>query len=440
MNDQELIPTTTEGRSWFDSASFGMFIHFDQASQLGLDLSWPIVGLLSDSGTGPRAVTPPDYYAHVDEFDPQAWDPAELAERARRAGMRYAVFTAKHHSGWAAWPSRATDLSIASSPFGRAGRDLVREYVDAFRAAGLRIGLYYSLSDWADPDYPAWRAEFAPYAFDGYPRSAPESWDRYLAGMRQELDELLTDYGRIDLLWFDGGWERTAHEWRSVELEKHIRALQPDIVINDRLPGVGDYVTPEQSAPADLLSGPWEACVTMNTTWGYVPDDLEYKTSAALIRTLIESVAGGGALLLNVGPDAQGAIVPQEGAILDDIADWMSAHRESVIGAGPGLAAWQHYGPSTRAGDAVYLHLFGWPDGELTVRGLPVRTIEEVTLLSTGETLAWSATVDPAHARDENPRGLLTIPLGERRPDTAVPVVRVRFRSDDAAARARAEN
>lgn len=130
-------------------------------------------------------------------------------------------------------------------------------------------------------------------------------------------------------------------------------------------------------------------------------------------------------------------MVPQEAAILDDIAEWMTAHRESVIGAGPGLSAWQHYGPSTRAGDAVYLHLFGWPDGELTVRGLPVRAIDEVALLSTGEPLPWSATVDPAHARDEDPRGLLTVQLGARRPDTAVPVVRVRFRSEDAAAMAR---
>lgn len=417
---------------WFRSASFGLFIHFDQASRLGVDLSWPMVGLTSDDGTGVHARSAVDYFRHADEFDPREWDPRAIAQAARDAGMQYAVFTTKHHSGWASWPSEATPLNISTSPYGARGGDLVRDYVDAFREAGLRIGFYYSVSDWSDPDYPAWRAEFAPYAFEEYPRATPEQWVRFREGMKAELSELLTNYGPIDLLWFDGGWERTEEEWDSAELERHIRSHQPDIVLNDRLPGIGDYVTPEQSIPAELLSDAWEACITMNDTWGWDPSDHDYKTTAHLIRTLVDCVANGGSLLLNVGPSSTGALPHEEEKSLHEIAGWMRTHRESVIGARPGLEPWQFYGPTTMNADALYLHLVAWPDETATVRGIRPQSVLGVELLTTGEDLDFRAVVDPAHARDDDPLGNLVISIPQDRPMGPLPVIRIRFRAGTA--------
>ncbi|MFB8188697.1 alpha-L-fucosidase [Microbacterium sp. NPDC055988] len=413
---------------WFRSASFGLFIHFDQASQLGVDLSWPMVGLTSDDGSGVHARRAVDYFAEADRFDPREWDPRAIAQAARGAGMQYAVFTTKHHSGWASWPSAATPLNISTSPYGARGGDLVRDYVDAFREVGLRIGLYFSVSDWSDPDYPAWRAEFAPYGFEEYPRATPAQWAGYRERMKAELTELLTNYGRIDLLWFDGGWERTAEEWDSADLERHIRSLQPDVVLNDRIPGIGDYVTPEQSIPAELLHDAWEACITMNDTWGWDPDDQDYKTTAHLIRTLVDCAANGGSLLLNVGPSITGALPAKEEATLHEIADWMRTHRESVIGARPGLEPWQFYGPSTRNADDLYLHLVAWPDETATVRGVRPQSVLGVELLTTGEDLPFRAIVDPAHARDDDPLGNLVISIPQARPAGPLPVIRIRFR------------
>lgn len=413
---------------WFAAANFGLFIHFDQASQLGLDLSWPMVGLTSDDGSGASAHAAVDYLRHVDDFDPRRWDPVALARAAREAGMTYGVFTTKHHSGWASWPSAATSLTIADSPYGRRGGDLVRDFVEAFRDEGLRVGLYYSLSDWSDPDYPAWRAEFAPYSFETYPRPSAEEWARYREGLKAELSELLTNYGRIDLLWFDGGWERTEEEWGSDDLEAHIRSLQPDIVLNDRLPGVGDYRTPEQTSPGAGGGGVWETCVTMNDTWGWSPADHNYKSTGHLLRTLVDSVAHGGNLLLNVGPDGDGALPADEARILQELSAWMGPHGESMVGATPGVAPWQFYGPSTKNGDSLFLHLIAWPDEEVVVRGVRPRSVTSVELMTDGRDLPFRSVVDPAEARTDDPVGNLVISVPSRRPDTPLPVIRIRSR------------
>ncbi|WP_101847676.1 alpha-L-fucosidase [Zhihengliuella sp. ISTPL4] len=426
-----MIPPTSLADSsartrWFAAANFGLFIHFDQASQLGLDLSWPMVGLTSDDGSGASAHAAVDYLRHVDDFDPRRWDPAALARAAREAGMTYGVFTTKHHSGWASWPSTATPLTIARSPYGRRGGDLVREFVDAFRGEGLRVGLYYSLSDWSDPDYPAWRPDFAPYPFEGYPRPSADEWARYREGLKAEISELLTNYGRIDLLWFDGGWERTQEEWGSADLEAHIRSLQPEIVLNDRLPGVGDYLTPEQTSPGASGGGVWETCVTMNDTWGWSPHDENYKSTGHLLRTLVDSVAHGGNLLLNVGPDRDGALPAKEIRILRELSEWMQRHGESVVGATSGLAPWQFYGPSTRNGDSLFLHLLAWPDEEVIVRGIHPRSVVLVELMTEGRELPFRAVIDPAEARTDHPVGNLVISVPSTRPDTPLPVIRIR--------------
>lgn len=366
--------------SWFDGARFGMFVHFTHIAQRGWELSWPMVGGV---GVLPYSteVTVGDYYAKALEFSPSPGAAREWARLAVGAGMRYAVLTTKHHDGFALWPTKQTDFGVAQTPY---GGDLVGEYAEACRGAGLRVGFYYSLSDWHHPDYPAFTEDDKPYLSFLGKRS--QTWDRYLDALFGQVRELLTDYGQVDLLWFDGQWERTADEWRAPELLRMIRELQPDIVVNDRLPG-GDYATPEQGVPGEPPEGRWETCLTMNRSWGYVPGDAEYKSATELVHTLCEVAGKGGNLLLNVSPRADGSLPPEQVERLEAIGSWMSSHREAIWDTEPGLEPWQFYGPSTKKGDRIFLHCVMRPYEQVVVRGLPIRRVEAVR--SQGRELAF---------------------------------------------------
>ncbi len=366
--------------SWFGAARFGMFVHWGHVSQQGLELSWPMAG-----GVGVLPYSTPvavaDYQASASTFAPDAATPKEWARLARAAGMQYAVFTSRHHDGYSMWPSAASDFCSS--------QDLVGAYVDAFRSEGLRVGLYYSLSDWHHPDYPALTDDDRPYSFSPR-RGSAKAWGRYVDYVFAQITELLTGYGPIDLLWFDGGWERSIEEWRAKELRELIRSLQPDCLVNERLPGSGDFETPEQFVPASAPDGLWETCMTMNSTWGYCPADTGYKSSRELVHTLCEVAGRGGNLLLNVSPRGDGSLPPEQVERLDDVADWVARCGSSVLGTNPGLEPWQHYGPSTRAGDGVvYVHLLSRPYESVTVRGLPIRRVTSVTDVASGTSLAF---------------------------------------------------
>ena len=345
--------------------------------------------------------------------------------RARRAGMTYAVLTTKHHDGFALWPTRAADWSIARTPY---GGDLVREYVDAAREHGLRVGFYFSLPDWHHPDYPPFTDADRPYRYGLEPRPTPEQWERYLAVLFAQIEELLTGYGRIDLLWFDGGWERAAEAWRSAELEARIRALQPDILINDRMPGCGDFDTPEQFVPPQPPARAWETCLTMNDSWGWNPSDTNYKSARALVHTLCEVAGRGGNLLLNVGPTGDGSLPAPHVERLDAITAWMDAYGASIVGTAPGLEPWQFYGPSTRRGQTVYLHLVQRPYDAVTVRGVHIKRVTAARELRTGTPLAFRGRctiVDQMFNPD--PVGELTIDLPESLLDPLATVLAVDF-------------
>jgi alpha-L-fucosidase len=370
--------------AWFAGARFGIFVHWGHASTRGWELSWPLVGGMRAL---PRCQDVPAaaYHANAATFAPRKGSARAWMAHARRAGMRYAVFTAKHHDGFALWDTRASDFSVARGAY---GGDLVREYVDAARAEGLRVGLYLSLSDWHHPDYPPFRDEDRPYRFGMVPRPTAEGWARYRRFLFAQVEELCTEYGPLDLLWFDGGWERTADEWDAFALERLIRSLQPGIVLNDRLPGVGDFDTPEQFVPAEAPGRAWETCLTMNASWAWNPDDPEWKSARELVHTLCEVAGRGGNLLLNVSPTADGSLPPAQVARLDAIATWMAAHGEAIHDTGPGLAPWQFYGPSTRRGDRVYLFCLARPYEQVVVRGLGIRCIRNVRVVGTGRALA----------------------------------------------------
>ncbi len=373
-------------QSWFDGAGLGMFVHWTHCSVAGRELSWPLVGgtpALPNSGECTVAA----YYATVADFAPAPGAAREWCAAAAAAGARYAVLTTKHHDGYALWPSEHASLTVRDSGI---DRDLVAEFVDACRAEGLKVGFYLSLSDWHHPDYPAFRDEDRPYLLIAYPRPDPEAWARYLDDLFGQVRELLTGYGEVSVLWFDGGWERSPAEWRAAELEALIRELQPGILLNERLPSVGDYTTPEQFVPPTPPDGRWETCLTMNESWGFVPDDHDWKSGRDLVHALAETVGKGGNLLLNVSPRADGSLDPEEATRLAIVAGWMERHGSAVHDVEPGLEPWQWYGPSTRRGDRHHLICVQRPYDAVTVRGIPIRRIEAITELATGTELAYT--------------------------------------------------
>jgi alpha-L-fucosidase len=410
---------------WFDDAGLGLFVHWDHASQQGLEVSWPLVGG-NFALTRCQTVPVEQYHSSAKTFDPRAFDARALAESARAAGARYLVFTTKHHSGYAMFKTRTSRFSVEHSP---CGRDLVGEIAEAVRAAGLRLGFYFSLSDWSHPDYPAFTEADKPYRVGkSPPLPPPERWERYLEAMREQLRELLTGYGPVDLIWFDGGWERPFAMWRGAELVDFIRSLQPDVLLNDRLYGYGDYDTPEQFVPPKPPPRRWETCLTMNESWGYNPDDRDYKSARRLVHTLAEVRGKGGNLLLNVGPRGDGSLAPEQVERLAAVGRWMAANGESIHGARPGLEPWQFYGPSTRKGSRVYLHLLARPYDSVTVRGVPVRRVERVSVLATGAPLPFASRTGILESLQDDPDGELTIEVPESALDDLATVLAIDFR------------
>lgn len=407
---------------WFDDARLGMFVHWDHASQRGWEVSWPLVGGVF-SLPYCQKVGVDEYHALAASFDPRAWDPIALARRARAAGMRYAVVTTRHHSGFSMFATSYSSYGVMNTP---CGRDLVRETVDAFRAEGLRIGLYYSLSDWHHPDYPAFREEFKPYVLgQSPPLPSEEQATRFRAYLMGQLDELMTSYGRIDVMWFDGQWERPAQWWHPEEIEALLRERQPGILINNRLPGRGDFDTPEQFIPATPPPGRWESCLTMNESWGWNPDDNHYKSPRAIVHALCETAGRGGNLLLNVSPRGDGSLPPEQLERLDALGSWLAAHGEAIYGTTAGLEPWQFNGPSTRRGDRVFVFLLMRPYETVTVRGLPVRRVSRATMLGSDIELTFSMRTGVLAQLERDPEGEIIITVPEHLLDGLVSVIAI---------------
>jgi alpha-L-fucosidase len=406
----------TPDSSWFRGLGLGVFIHWGHASTRGWELSWQMTGGVQLQEPALEPVGCNEYFDNAAGFNPAGFDPAAWAELAWRAGARYVVFTAKHHDGFAMFDTELSDYSITKHA--EFGRDITRDVVDAFRERGFRIGLYFSIIDWHHPDYPRYTDETIskPYVVGSYPRASPEKWERYRQFMLGQLDELLTGYGPLDLVWLDGEFEHTREEWRFDEIREHIRNKQPGALVNDRCVGHGDFATPEQQLPAVAPGGLWETCVTMNSTWGYVPWDDSWKSPVTLLHAAIEAASMGGNLLLNLGPRGDGSLPREAVERLEALAGWFENHGESVHGTEPGLELWQFHGPSTRrtgpdGSSRLYLHLTARPYERVVVRGLPVDRIAAVRLLGTGQSLAF--TVHPRlkdlHARSTDPLGELHV-------------------------------
>lgn len=372
---------------WFDAARFGLFVHWGPYSAMGLEPSWPLVGGVA---VLPQAepIGVDDYYAKAAGWAPPAGGPPRWLELAKACHMDYAVLTTKHHDGFTLFPTEHSEIGIhRTAP----GRDLVGEFVDAVRSAGLRLGFYFSLPDWHHPSYPAFRDDMRPYQMLGYPRPSPEQWEAFRADQLAQLDHLLTAYGTVDLLWFDGGWERTPDEWHAAELEQFVRERQPDIVLNDRLPGVAGYssMLHEQMVPFDPPDGPFETCLTMDDSWGPLPVDVGRKSARELIGVLCDSAAAGGRVLLNLAPDGDGNVLAWQRELLDRIGVWAGRHAQAIAATEPGLARGHFYGPTTRRGDVHYLICPMRPVGSVTLRAVHGRQISSVRALGSGIALTY---------------------------------------------------
>ncbi len=359
---------------WWEDARFGMFVHWGFYSVIGMEASWPL-----HSGQYSRA----EYEGQMQRFNPASFRADDLVGAAKRAGMKYLVLTTKHHDGFAMFDTKLSDFGVMHGPL---KRDLVREVVDACRRAGLKVGFYFSLCDWHDERYAAWPKTGA-WPF-GKIVPDPARWQEFVEFMHGQVRELLTNYGKVDVLWFDGGWEHSADEWDACGLIAMIRRLQPDIIVNDRLPGQGDYATPEQTIPAGGMARPWETCMTINNTWGYNPKDHAHKPAAELIRNLCRTAGGGGNYLLNVGPRADGSVPPESLERLDAMGAWLRVNGEAIYGTKAGPRGAYPPGAVTVKGKRAYVMVFGTPAVPVRVR-LGETTVRSARLLRDGRPVAW---------------------------------------------------
>jgi alpha-L-fucosidase len=374
-------PEPSDARTaWWRDTRFGMFIHWDMSSVAGTEISWSRQGSKPLDITGDPAgyVADPVYDNLYKKFDPKKFDAKAWVRLAKAAGMKYIVFTAKHHGGFCMWDTRLTDYSIMHTPF---HRDVLKELADACHAEGMRFGIYYSPRDWHQPDYGI-----------GDNR-------KYVAYMNGELRELLTNYGKVDVLWFDSyGKGDLVNFWRIGETFDLVKKLQPDIMINNRLavlgdynqqpaPYLGDFDTPEQRLGKYQDTRLWESCMTVvnapNGGWSYRTDGV-VKPAEECIRMLVSCATGDGNLLLDVGPDATGVIPAGQSARLVEIGKWLKKNGKSIYGTRGGPFKPGAYGGTTRRGKTIYVHVFQWPSGALELPPVAVKLVD-ARLLSGGK-------------------------------------------------------
>lgn len=425
---------------WFTHDRFGMFIHWGLYSMLARH-EW-IRNI--------EKIDNEHYQIYFDLFNPDLFNPREWAKAAREAGMKYFVITTKHHEGFCMWDSKYTDYKITNTPF---GRDALREVVEAFRAEGLHVGFYYSLIDWHHPDFPI----DAIHPLRDLPNrdelNKKRNIKKYAKYMRDQVTELLTEFGKIDILWFDFSYptrpgkieangyphQGKGHEdWESEKLIKLVRKLQPEIIVDNRLdlPGSGDIVTPEQYTPDNCSKDEkgnkivWEGCQTFSGSWGYFRDEQSWKTPKQCIDLLINHVSRSGNLLMNVGPTSRGYLDYRAMDRLKAFADWMKYNDRSIYGCQQAPAEFPEprdcrytWNPET---NRLYLHIMNWPFKQIFLPNLNGK-VRYMQFLHDGSELKW---------RENDPKGgstmvgvsddngvFLNLPI--YKPNMEVPVVEI---------------
>jgi alpha-L-fucosidase len=414
---QTASPDRDARMQWWREARFGMFVHWGLYS--GLAGTWegkPVGKTGGMEWIQQRVKADTDTYARaaIPRFQPKADFAKQWARLAKQAGCRYVVFTTKHHDGFALHDSQVSDYDAGSVLH----RDLVREIVDALRAEGLRVGFYHSVIDWHHNQYEYARSKQLPHPLGGQPyANGQRDHAKYVSYLHGEVNELVSNYGPIDVLWWDYSSQdfQGDEAWRASDLMAMVRAKQPAIIMNNRLfripeagftgmgtdsisarmdPKYGDFITPEQHIPATGMPGvDWETCMTMNTTWGYSEHDQAWKPDQTLIRNLIDIASKGGNYLLNIGPKGDGSVPDESVRSMEAMGAWMKVNGEAIYATTSSPFAKLSWGRCTQKKLAdgktrLYLHVFDWPtDGKLAV---PLRTSGSVqaTLLAGGQKLA----------------------------------------------------
>jgi alpha-L-fucosidase len=410
----ETIEQRDARMAWFRDARFGMFIHWGvYAVPAG---EWDGKTNYGEWFLQETKVPVSQYVKYADQFNPVKFDAKEWVRLAKAAGMKYIVITSKHHDGFGLWDSQLTDWDIARTPF---KRDPLKELAAACKEAGIIFCFYYSIMDWHHPDWGTRRA------WNDLATGTPDM-DRYTAYMKGQLKELITDYGPLGILWFDGEWEAPWTHERGVDLYQFVRNLQPSLIVNNRVgkgragmsgmdqgQGVGDYGTPEQEIPPTGFGTgvDWESCMTMNNHWGYNKHDQNWKATETLVRNLIDCASKGGNYLLNIGPTAEGDFPAPSIERLQQIGQWMQGNSAAIYGTTASPFRRLTWGRATKkvaaGGTTLYLHVFNWPaDGKLVVPGLK-NEVKSARLLASGQTLTTRKTATdvevtvPATAPDQ---------------------------------------
>ncbi len=420
--------------AWFTHDRFGMFIH------------WGLYAMPArhEWVKNHECIPEEKYDLYFKHFNPDLYDPAQWAKQAKAAGMKYVVLTAKHHEGFCMFDSKYTDYKCTNTP---AGRDLVREYVDAFRAEGLHIGFYYSLIDWHHPEFPIDQNHPRRNDPDAEEQSRNRDMHKYAQYMRDQVTELLTNYGKIDILWFDFSYDKDPKapawmkgkgkdDWEAEALIATARKLQPHIIIDNRTQIDQDLWTPEQYQPTEWVRDPktgelvtWEACQTFSGSWGYYRDEMTWKSPEMLIQMLINTVSCGGNLLMNVGPTSRGYLDYRAEAALKTYADWMKYNSRSIYGctmAEPEFLALCPNGvkmTQSQDGSRLYLHLFSYPFSFLELPGFAGK-VEYAQFLHDGSELLFTEKTIPHFSEGRTAQdNLLAIQLPVVKPPVLVPVI-----------------
>ncbi len=341
---------------WWHEARFGMFIHWGLYSVLGRH-EW----VMEDEG-----IPVAEYEQLAKRFKPKPNAARDWARLAKQAGQRYMVMTTKHHEGFCQFDSKLTDYC---APKQGPGRDLVKEYVEAARAEGMRVGFYYSLMDWHHPDG-------ARCATDEAARR------RFVDYIHGQIHELLSNYGKIDVLWYDVAWPLDAAGWESDKMNTMVFQLQPEIIVNNRNKLDGDFATPEQRITADKRA--WESCMTMNDSWGYQHADDNWKTPKTVVRNLVTCAHDTGNYLLNIGPRPDGSIPEESVGILTKVGGWMQRNGPAIYQSEKCQPGRSNYASFSRKGNTLYMHVHFWPGSTVALGGLRNK-VQSAKLFASGK-------------------------------------------------------
>jgi len=427
---KETVVQKEKRMAWWTHDRFGMFIH------------WGIYAVPArhEWVKNRERISDEDYQIYFDHFDPDLYNPKDWAAKAKAAGMKYVVLTSKHHDGFCLWDSKHTDFKVTNTPY---QKDLIKPFVDAFRAEGIRIGFYYSLIDWHHPDF----------TFDSRHPNGPRNPEelkaanekrdmkKYQQYMKNQVTELLTQFGQIDILWLDFSYPgengKGHQDWDAEELLRLVRKLQPNILVDNRLDLTHtdwgwDFLTPEQFMPKEwpTLRGqrvPWETCQTFSGSWGYYRDEYTWKSVHQLVVMLIETVSKGGNLLLNVGPTARGVFDDRADERLNGLARWMKFHDRSIYGCTQAPDEYKApdnclltYNPQTKR---LYVHVLEWPFRTLHLTGYKGK-IKYAQLLNDASEIRFRESGQGGYNTSEYSGVndiMLTLPV--ERPNVEVPVI-----------------